>query len=255
MSEQNILEQNASEQSEQSKFLKELDTKEDNNVLDAPLTEEAPEKEESEEDMELKAKNRRERRLLEKYQRTKEEAIAYAARLQAIQEAQQIRGTTEESEYIERIKRIYGDATPEAKEATNLLIEAFRGVEESAIKKAIEKLEAEKEAEAQQIKEEERTLDEISDKWEDDYGIDMSDESVRKGIFTLLEKLSPKDGEGNIKEYADVDSVAEIYLANKEKSSSRAKELSSRSMSRGGSKESKISQDALERTLRENGII
>jgi hypothetical protein len=241
--------------SEQSEFLKELDIQEDSNVLNAPLTEETPEKEETEEDAELKAKNRRERRLLEKYQRAKEEAIAYAARLQAIGDAQQIRGTTEESEYVERIKRIYGDATPEAKEATNLLVEAFKGVEESATQRALEKLAAEKEAESQQVKIEESTLDEIADKWEDTYGIDMSDESVRKGIFTLLERLSPKDEEGNIKEFADEDAVAELYLASKEKSSNRAKELSSRSMIRGGSQESKVAQSAIERDLIERGLI
>jgi hypothetical protein len=242
--------------SEQEEFLKEIEVDDTKNILDQPLETEPEKEAEPGEGSEMNAKNRRERRLLEKNQQLREEAIAYAARLQAIEESRQVRNDTSEAEYVERVKRIYGDATPEAKEATNLLIEALRGVEESATQRAYAKLAEERVEQKKELQEAEETLDSIADRWEDDYGIDMSDASVRKSIFSLLEKLSPKDEDGNIKEFADEEAVAEIYLSSLEKASNRAKALSSRSMTRGsGSPTTKVDQSAMERTLREYGIL
>ncbi len=129
--------------SEQTDFLKDLEVSSQPDVLTKPLEEstetvENPEKEESAEDVALKAKNRRERRLVEQNQRLREEAIATSARLQALSESKSTRESAEPAEYLKRLDRIYGDATPEAKEATELLKEAFKGVHESARKEALD---------------------------------------------------------------------------------------------------------------------
>ena len=239
------------EQSEQQKFLEELEVKED--VFEKPLSEEVPEKEETEEEG-FKAKNRREKRLLEQNQRLREEAIATTARLEGIKEAQSLH-QEEPAEYLKRIEKIYGTNTPEAIEATNLLREALEGVRQSATEDAFKRLEEQKGSEAKAVQEEEKNLDEILDHVEDEHGIDMSGDD-RTGFLTLLEKLSPKDSQGNIIEYADPDATAEFYLSRKEKTASRAKDLASRSMTRSGAtQESKLMDDAAMRFLKENGII
>lgn len=240
--------------SEQEKFLQDLEIDNSKNVLDDAIEEVKPENGDPE-DAEFKAKNRRERRLLEKNQQLREEAIAATARLQGIEESRTIRKDAEPANYLKRIEKIYGNATPEAKEATELLLEALRGVEESATQKALEKFELQRGSESQAIREEEKNLDKMSDTWEDEYDIDMSNEATRKAIFSLTEKLSPKDADGNIKEYADPDAVAEVFLSTREKSNSRAKELASRSMTRSGSSQpSKLEQDATWKALKEAGI-
>lgn len=243
--------------SEVSDFLKDLEGNPTESILEQPIVEgDEPDKVDAPEGDEFKAKNRREKRLLEKNQQLREEAIAATARLQGIEESKKIREESEPAEYLKRVEKIYGSATPEAIEATNLLKEALQGLEESATKKAFEKLDSERSNEAKAVQEEEKNLDNILDNVEDNHGIDMSSETERKGFLTLLEKLSPKDQEGNIIEYADADATAELYLSRKEKTVSRAKELASRSLVRSGSSQpSKLEDDAATRFLKENGII
>jgi hypothetical protein len=241
--------------SEQSDFLADVEVK-PLEILEQPLDIEGTKSaEESEEDTEQKAKNRRERRLLERNQQLREEAIALNARLQGISEAQVTR-TEEPAEYLKRASKIYGDATPEAKEATELLREALNGVKETAKQEAIEELERRNATESNAVKEEEKNLDEMLEMLEDDHGADFSNEDTRKGFLDLLEKLSPKDRDGNIKEYADPETTWEVYESRGRGSASRAKDLASRSMTRGGgSQDSKLQDDAITRYLKENGII
>jgi hypothetical protein len=245
---------------EQEKFLEDLVPTEDD-VLNKPLTEEiSSTEEETSEDDEMKAKNRRERRLLEKNQQLREEALTATARLQGIQEAQKLRGTTEEADYLKLVEKIYGTATPEAQEATELLKKALQGVhkaaKEEALKESKESFEQERNNETQAVKQEEESLEDMMDNLEDSHNADFSNQTVRKGFLTLLEKLSPKDAGGNIIEYADPETVYEIFKSNMEKSNSRAKELAGRSMFRGGnSKESNLQNDSTERFLKEHGII
>jgi len=248
---------------EQEKFLKDLipdsEQSEKNDVLEKPLdvSEEAPEKEESE--GEFQPKNRRERRLLIQNQRLREEAIATTARLQGIEEAKGTRENTEEADYLKLVERIYGNVTPEAREATEILKKALQGVHNSAkaeaLKETVETIERERTNETQEVQKEENNLDEMMDELEETHNANFSDESERKGFLSLLEKVSPKDNDGNIIEYADPETVYELYESRKDKSS-KAKDLAGRSMVRSGmSQPSKIEEDATVRFLKDNGII
>lgn len=243
----------------QAEFLKDLDI-EPEDKFEKPLTEETePAKEEESEEDGFKAKNRRERRLLEQNQRLREEAIANAARLQALAEAKALREETVEADFLKAIDPIYGTDSPEKVEATNLLKKALKGAYESAKREAkeetLKEFDSRKESENNAVAQEEQTLDEMMERIEDDNNIDLSD-TDRKGFLTLLEKLSPKDQKGNIIEYADASTVYELYESRKEKPSNRAKELASRSMTRSGqSGESKLADDSTQRFLRDNGII
>lgn len=248
------------EQSEQQKFLEDLETpKED--VLETPLeigeepAKETAETNPEEEDLSRVPRNRYWRRVLDQKDKYKDEAIALNARLQAIAESQATR-QEEPAEYLKRVEKIYGNATPEAIEATNLLKEALEGVKLSAKEEAVKEYESRREAETSEVRKEEGVLDEMLERLEDDHNADFSDETERKGFLNLLEKLSPKDRDGNIIEFADAESVYELYEASKTRTNSRAKELSSRSMTRSGaSGDSKLTEDSTARWLKENGLI
>lgn len=247
---------NEPELSVQDEFLKDIEPDEKDSVLDAPL-EEAKEvvEEEAAEDVGLKIKNRREKRLAQKYQAERESGIALAARLQAITESQKLASDVE-ADYLKKVERIYGTDSPEAKTATDLLKEALTSLKDSAKKEALEEIESRRTSESQAVKQEEQKLDEILESLEDEHGIDLTEGPDRKGFLTLLEKLSPKDRDGNIIEYADPETTLEVYLSRKEKAPTRAKELANRSMTRSGSSQpSKLEETTLERFLKENDII
>lgn len=246
--------------SEQDEFLKDLDPKNSQTNLEAPLVEgdETPEAEAEEEEVdteESRAPNRRERRLQAKLTAEREASIAMAARLQAITEAQQAQRESAPSEYLKKVERIYGTNSPEAIEASQLLAESLQAVEERATERAIERIRAEQEQEREAVAQEERSLDEMIEDLEDTYDIEL-DGNARKGFFQLLERLSPKDRDGNIIAYADHHAVFDEYKARQKPDTSRAKDLAARSMARtGASPKKSVEVEANERWLIDNGLI
>ncbi len=245
---------------ETEKFFEDLGLKQDSS-LDTPL--EVPvESSEKEEEGEESPKNRRERRLMRRLEQRGTETSQLAeevVKLRNVVESQTLR-TDKAADYLKKVEKLFGNSTPEGKEATELLKEVLREVHESARNEAKQDMLAEVESresnESEAVKAEERNLDEIMDNIEDDYDIDFSNETDKQGFLTLLEKVSPKDRDGNIIEYADPDTTAELYLSRKERSSDRAKELASRSMTRSGqSQPSKLEDDATVRYLKEIGLI
>lgn len=213
----------------------------------------------SDESAELKAKNRRERRLLEKLQQEREANIEINARLQTLSESQQAR-QSEESDYLKLVDRLYGTNTPEGKEATELLKDILRGVHkdarDEALKEAMSQFQQEKENEARAVQEEEQKLEDMMESIEDEYDADFSNASERKGFLNLLEKFSPKDSDGNIREYADPFMVYEYFQSQKSKTPNKAKQLASRSMTQdGGSKTTNLEDEQIQKFLRDNDLI
>jgi hypothetical protein len=243
---------------EQEEFFKDLVQPNQTDVFNDSFTPEAtpPEKAEEpkEEDEETKY-NRRERRLQAKLQAERESSIALAARLEALTEAQKF--SREQNPQIdETIARIYGTDTPEATAATNLLSKAIKDAEERAASRALDAFREEQRKEREAVKKQEQLRTTMVEEIEDELGITI-DDANQKGFFTLLEKLSPKDNDGNILAYADHHAVWEQYQAKKQPATNnRAKELASRAMTKQGSSPSTtVEQDANERFLREHGII
>lgn len=201
--------------------------------------------------------NRRERRLQRKLDAERESSIFMAGRLEAMTEAQKLRAETEPSEYLKQVEKIYGTNSPEAIEATELLKNALRGVEERATNKALEMFREEQKQERDAVVKEEKTLDSMVEELEDELGVTI-DAPTQKGFFQLLEKLSPKDEDGNVLAYADHFAVWDELQARKKSSPqpSRAKDLASRAMSRTGASPKVTSGDeANQRWLIDNGII
>lgn len=241
---------------EQEQFLKDLEPKGEENLLEQPLE---PEKDQStvevkpEED-DIKLRNRREKRMAEKLQAERESSIRLAERLATITEAQKFTKDTD-SEYLKGIEKIYGSETPEAVAATELLKKALSGVKEDAKKEALETWREEQRKASEAVENEEKELDSMVEEIEEESNLILS-EVQKKGFFALLEKMSPKDKNGNVIHYADPHSVWEVYQSKSVKTENRAKDLSSRSMvASGSSKESKLEDDATARYLKEIGII
>lgn len=237
--------------SEQAEFLKDLDVENKDDVFDKPLTEAEPEKEEPEEEDDKVAPNRYWRRMKQKVDQYKDETIALNERIKVLSEVNKFREDVGDDP-LKEVEAIFGTDTPEKLSATTILKKALSGMSESAVNKALEKIQEQREKESQAVRDEENAIEKGLERLEDEENADFSNPTERKAFLNLLEKLSPKDSDGNIKEYADFGATYEIFEKSKEKST-RAKELASRSMTHSGaSKESKLEDDALSRFIREN---
>lgn len=203
----------------------------------------------------VKPKNRRERRLVQKLQEERESSIFLAGKLEAREEAKRL--VTEEADYLKSVDGIYGNQTPEAVLATDLLKKAIIGARDDAKRSAIEEWRAEKQKEVDSEMKLTKQLDSFIDDIEDTYNVELT-QAQEKSYLTLLNKMSPKDNNGNIIAYADHHNVFEVFqekLKNKP-ADTRAKDLSVRSMTpSGASTETNLQDDTAARFLSENGII
>ncbi len=211
--------------------------------------------ENDEDDGGLKPRNRRERRLMTKLQEERESSMFLAGKLEARTEA--ARAVTEEADYLKAVERIYGTDTPEAALATDLLKKAISGARDDAEERAYRRVSEERAKETEQFSAAESELDSMIDDIEDEYGVNLT-ESQERSFFQMLEKMSPKDKEGNVVEYADPHAVWEVFSERMQRRpvNNRAKDLSSRSMvDSGAQKDSTLQEDSTARYLREQGII
>lgn len=219
---------------------------------------EEPEKEpETPENDVPEPRNRRERRLMEKLQAEREAAIALAAKLEAISESKKTR-ESEEAEFLSVAERIYGNQTPELREATELLKTALIGVKEEAKKEALAEYQRIRQEEQQAVSQAEKRIDSMLEEIEDEYNADFSSTAHRTEFLKLMERMSPKDSDGNIIEYADHHAVWDIYQErlNRSKVPNPAKDLAARAVTQSaGAKDTELNSEAHARWLKENGII
>ena len=126
---------------------------------------------------------------------------------------------------------------------------------EKAKQAALQELDSRGEQDNEAQKEADDEVDEFLESAEDE-GLDISDENTRNGLITLMERMSRKYDDGNIKEFADSEAVIETFKElQKRQGSGRARELASRSMARSGeSQPSKLPQNAIDRFMEENGL-
>ncbi len=76
---------------------------------------------------------------------------------------------------------------------------------------------------------------------EEEYGVDLTSNTpaakkARSEYLDLVQRLSPKDAEGNVTSYADFQATWDIYQSNRPvaPTDTRKKDLASRSISQGG---------------------
>jgi hypothetical protein len=218
-----------------------------------PVVEEKPE--ETPENGAPEPRNRRERRLAEKLQAEREASIALAAKLDAITQAQTSRNS-EEAEFLSVAERIYGTTTPELREATELLKTALLGVKEEAKREALAEYQKIRQQEQEAVSKAEQRIDSLLEDLEDEYNVDLTSGAHRTEFLKLMEKMSPKDNDGNIVEYADHHAVWEIYQEKMNKRAPNpAKDLAARSVTQSAGAKDTATDEANIRWLKENGII
>ncbi len=234
-------------------------------TTEAPATTDAEVKDEAEENPEDNREARRAKRAL----REERKASAFMAEKLAntnervVQLLETKEGSTTE-DHLAALEKIFGVDTPEAQLATSILKNAFKGTQDKATEAAIEKFREEQREIQKAEKEAEESLNSMIDDLEEEFDIDLSSpqaETLRKGFFKRLEKLSPKDQSGNILHFADHYAVFEDYYESHQKRSenkteTRAKDVSSRSMANSSSVDNpKLQVSAEEKWLRDKGII
>jgi exonuclease VII large subunit len=213
--------------------------------VEPPAEEEVP--------SEPEARNRRERRLMEKLQSEREAAIALAAKLDTITQSQAAR--SEQAQFLEVAERIYGTQTPELREATELLKSALSGVKEEAKREALAEWQSLQAKQQEAIANAEKRIDLMIEEIEDEKNVDLSEGPHRDGFLKLLQKMSPKDRSGNIIEYADHTAVWDIYQSQIKKPANPAKDMAARAMTQGGTGNTNLSNEVHDRWARENGFL
>lgn len=236
-------------------FLADLPDDQGSDLFDFQQQEPQPFVEQEPEPEDPQPKNRRERRLTQKLEAERQSAIDLAERLSRLEEARTV--SEEDADYLKGLELIYGTDSPEAIQATELLKKAITGVREDAENRAYQRLQDSQSKEVQAVAQAEEELDSVLDDIEDRYGVELN-EDQEVAYFQLMQKMSPKDRNGNVIALADPDAVWEIFSErmNTPRTDSRAKELSARSMVQSGAtKDSTLKDDAAERQLRDWGIL
>jgi hypothetical protein len=215
-------------------------------------SEEEPEKETNEEEG---RKNRYTRRREAEAQRLRDENIQLNERVKVLSEVGKFKEEVGDSDAYSKLDAILGNNEPGKLAATNILKEVIKDLTEKNKQELRQELDSRSEQESEAQKEADDEVDSFLDTAEDE-GLDIEDENTRKGLITLMERMSSKYNDGNIKEFADPEAVIETYKELQKRSgSSKARELASRSMTRSGeSQPSTLPQNAIDRFMTENGL-
>lgn len=181
-------------------------------------------------------KNRRHRRLEQQLQ-VEREARIRAEALAAARAELPARG---EESIDERLVRLYGAENVEAQRLTQAVIDdAVSKAEE----RAIARMRKEADEAAQEQTQFEAYIDSELEAIEDEHNVDLTSDApaarkARREFKELVQKLSPKDENGYVKDFADFQEVWDIYqnqkAVEKPDSASRAKEIAARTMQKSG---------------------
>lgn len=244
---------------EQEEFIDSLEDKTAINPLEKALdgTEPVPVKDETlpdPEEAEDKIKNRQHKRLMERLQAQREENIALNAKLTALSEVEKFK---KDEPDLDLHRVLYGTQAPtdETREVSSRLQSILENYGQKAQERAIEAIRKEQAEEAKRVKEEEQSLDSMIENIEEDHNVSLTKEQ-KQGFFKYMEKMSPKNDNGEVIAYADPDAVWEIFSSKLQaKPVNPAKDFASRGMVQSASPIAKKDVDeATESFLREHGI-
>lgn len=208
-------------------------------------------------------KNRRHRRLEEALQKERESNIALNERIKTMAEvrAEFSKGTLGEAD--PDLVRVFGD-TDTGKEVARILKNKIDTATDAAEERALQRLRNEQSQAAQEQQQYESFIDSKLESLEDTHNIDLTSDAPaarknRRELLELVERLSPKDESGAVKDFADFDSAFDLLQKTRTQPTSetvnRQKEIAARSMQKsapGGSESADA--DAYERWLNQNGI-
>ncbi len=163
------------------------------------------------------------------------------------QEPKETLKAEEEDEFkdvIESFTAIIGNDTPEKVRAINDLHKALIGSSKQAASLAEQKILEIKNREEEADRQAEEELENAFDEIEETYDVDLSkNHKLRSEFVSFVEKIAPKNRDGEIVDYPDMNSAWETFSEIKKSTvqPSRAKELASRGLQR--SAETTVKQD------------
>lgn len=209
-------------------------------------------------------KNRRHRRLEAQLTEEREARIAAEARAQALSETPRFREDTQDISVDQRWLQMYGDS-PASRTAWKLQQEMFDDYTARAKDEALKQIKEEQRQEQVQQKEFESFIDSQLETIEDEFNVDVTSDApaarkARREFLEMVQKISPKDEQGNISAYSDFGATWEAYQLKRstEKNpgtTERQKEIASRSMRKsGGVDVQQANDDSTIRFLRDQGI-
>lgn len=204
--------------------------------------------------------NRQVRRMTEKLERERESAIALNDRIKQLAEENEKYKSSLATGADDRLTQIFGDDTPEKVALAKLFSDVLKDTKSDAKREALEEFQSMNKREQEEVELESKTIDSNLEALEDTYGVDLTSETasakkLRNGFIDMIEKLSPKDANGDITEYADFNTTFQIYQSMNKPEASRNKELSAATMQASKTTDSsKDSDAAMEKFLNENGI-
>lgn len=206
-------------------------------------------------------KNRHHRRLERRLSEADSLITALNERVKVLSETDKFKADT--GDLDTDLARIYGAETPQQAEATRILQSSFKRYADKAKAEALQEFEQRQQAVVEATRKAEGFVTSELEGIEDDFDVDLTSDAPaarkrRAGLLELVSKLSPKDKDGNITDYADFGAAYEMYQSQQEKrDGSRKKAVVSRTMTKSGSSSSsaKLADEVAENWLKANGII
>lgn len=162
-----------------------------------------------------------------------------------VKEAPTTQGAEDEfKDVMDSLTLAIGNDTPEKVQALNAFKSALTNLDKRASEKAIAHLEEIQEREAEADREAEQELETAFENIEETFEVDITSNSplakkTRQEFVSFVEKIAPKDRNGEIIDYPDMTSAWETFqdLKKSTGTSNRAKELASRGMARSSGSE------------------
>lgn len=143
--------------------------------------------------------------------------------------------TSDYDSVVESFTEIIGNDTPEKVTALNGLKKALESLDEKAVRRAEARIQEIRQREKDEEVEAENELLEGFESIEETFNVDLTSpraEKVRSEFASFIEKIAPKDKDGNIIAYPDMTSAWETFDSMKKTVPSKAKVIASRSMVR-----------------------
>ena len=146
-------------------------------------------------------------------------------------EEQRFKEDVKEDGFVKAFETIIGNDTPEKVNALRMLKDEVEGIRQEA-RSAREEIQAEKQADIDAEKELAQGFENIEDEFDVDF---TRNTKLRSEFVEFIEKIAPKDEDGEIKDYPDFRQTFALFQElNKKPQNVRNKELASRGMNRGG---------------------
>lgn len=202
--------------------------KEETIIAEVPKT-----NDDSDENVDDSVKNRRHRRLEQKLDSYKDEINQLNERVKVLSEVDKF--AKDNPEIDPDIARMF-DSSDVGKENALRLSRKLNEIQDKAEERAAKRVQELEEKDKKEFSEASGFIDSELERLEEAYGVRLAPGTKQTSEFLqLVEDLSPKDAEGNIKDYADFETTFELYqnLNKKDKpDNSKNKEIASRSMQR-----------------------